>query len=822
MQQGMGFIARYSKKDLRAQPLWDHLLNVSYLVRERGNKVGLGNSTCLLGLVHDLGKATNEFKEYLQFKVGLKEKLGFQLDGSKLDHATAGAQVLYEELVAEGGIVTFTADILSIVVASHHGIMDALKPNGEDALGKRLDKQEYQTRKNQALTNLNPKISRKLNRLLNSNLEDEIERFLLRASEPTDTETESYFKVGLLVRYLLSCLIDADRTDAANFESGQSIINKTNSKKIKWKVLIERLESHIASFKVEKEIDLLRKDVSQKCLQAAKMEQGFFRLSVPTGGGKTLASLRFALHHAKQHQLDRVIYVIPYTSIIDQNAKRMRKALELDVQDVDIFLEHHSNLIFKKQGLDDETSEAYKKHQLLAENWNSPIISTTMVQFLETLFNSSTNSCRRMHQLANSVIIFDEIQTLPVKMVHLFNLALKFLVSGCNTSVMLCTATQPLLHKIQVSARSLPYDALKEITVSKKQKRESLNRVMVIDKTRPAGWSSRELAELAIEESDNKKSALVIVNTKRKAADVYNDLQDKVNLPIFHLSTSMYPAHRLTKLEQINEMLKERRPLILISTQLIEAGVDVDFDVVIRSLAGIDSIAQAAGRCNRHGDRDRKGRVLLINSSEENLSKLPEILCAKKKTERILAEFENNQAYFENHLLSDPAIKRFFKYYYYDRNAEMPYLVDHKTAVGRMDDLFELLSRNGQSLQAYMHRNQNQRPNRFLCQSFGTAARAFEVISDSGYGILVYHDAGKELINELAGSYVPEKQFELLRKAQRYSVNCFRYELEKLMDAGALFEVQPDANIWYVDEQFYHEELGLTIFKSGLRPTLNV
>ncbi len=814
------FVARYDKSETpNAQCLWDHLENVSYLAGESAKKIGLKSVGQLIGLIHDLGKATKEFKEYLQYNVGITEKLGFKLAGSKLDHATAGAQILYEAF-AKDVHTAFVADILSIACASHHGIIDALSPDGKDVLGLRLTKGEQETRKKQARANLESDIAKSLDRLLNMDLHKQVEGFLTSVQESEDRDIESYFKISMLVRYLLSCLIDADRTDAASFESGSREIKKKHKKILNWTELIDRFEVYLGSFKIEKEIDQLRKDVSQQCLEAAPMTQGFFRLTVPTGGGKTLASLRFALHHAQKHRLDRIIYVIPYTSIIDQNAERVREALRLDTTDVDVLLEHHSNIIPEKHGLDDEESEDYARYKLLAENWNSPIILTTMVQFLETLFSHSTNSCRRMHQLANSVIIFDEIQTLPIKMVHLFNLALKFFVSGCNSSVMLCTATQPLLHKLKNPARGLPYNPAQEIRVNQKQKVASLNRVEVLDNTRPSGWSSEELAELALNESDNKKSVLIIVNTKRKAADVYTHLHTSGYSSVFHLSTSMCPAHRIDKLNTIISRLEKKRPLILVSTQLIEAGVDVDFDVVIRSLAGIDSIAQAAGRCNRHGSKSHKGRVLIINSYEEKLSRLPEILCAQNNTRRLLAEFKADTDYFQNHLLSDPALDRYFQYYYHARSREMPYLVDYKSPVGRSDNLVDLLSRNDQSVRAYMNNHENQPPNRFLRQSFSTAGRAFEVIPNIGHGILVQYGKGTELINELAASYEPNKQFTILRQAQRYSVNCFRHELEKLAVANALFEAQRESGILYLDERFYHKELGLTDYKSKKSPTL--
>ncbi len=809
------FVARYSEDDLKPQCLWEHLNNVADLAGKSAEKVGLGSAGELIGLLHDLGKGTQQFQEYLQWKVGLRNEVTFELEGSKLDHATAGAQFIYEVFTTKSK--QYIADILGLIVCSHHGLIDALSPDGKDILGTRLAKEDSKTRKTQALSSLPPELHITAHSLINGNIDTAIDGFLTNIIDEQDQWPEKHFKIGLCVRFLLSCLIDADRTDAANFSS--TTANEDPSDGLSWDRLIVRFEQHLESFSVKNQMDQLRKDISEKCRVAAEQNRGFFRLTVPTGGGKTLSSLRFALHHAKKHKLQRIFFIIPYTSIIDQNAQRIRDALGITTQDVDIVLEHHSNIIPEK----DEQDTGYDaRYQVLSENWNSTIILTTMVQFLETLYGPGTSSCRRMHQLANSAIVFDEVQTLPVNIVHLFNLALKFLVQGCNSSIMLCTATQPLLHRLENQARALPFDPTREISVEPKQRLACLSRVNVLDETRPLGWSSEELSELALNESLDKKSVLVIVNTKRKAANVFKRIRQAGYSPVYHLSTSLCPAHRLVKIDEVNKLLDHRQPLILVSTQLIEAGVDVDFDVVIRSVAGLDSIAQAAGRCNRHGSRPFRGRVIIVNSSEENLSRLPEIACAKRNTERILAEFNADATHFQGHLLGDKALERYFVYYYHSRNNEMDYPVTQKTPIGRTDNLIELLSCNTQSVRAYRIAHNNENPNRFLRQSFSSATKSFVVIPDSGHGVLVPYGKGVELIAELAGVFDPNHQRNILRRAQRYSVNCFHRELVLLGAEQGLRETQKDSGILYLDEQFYHDDLGLTVSKTGEMSVLNI
>lgn len=809
------FLARYRQSDGEPQLLWNHLTSVSERTGQFAKKIGLETTGKLIGLVHDLGKATPEFLDYLEAAVNNLPK------AKTVDHSTAGAQVLYEAFARPDGLPTIASDLLALTVASHHGFMDALTPSGQDMLGTRLSKDESETRKQQALANLPPRVSHYLQDLLQSNIHTELESVLKQSFEIDFTATENHFMAGLLTRFLLSCLIDADRLDAADFDSPTNVQTRQYSQYIPWSTLIERLESYLKQFEIKSPIDRMRREISEKCLAMAKEAPGIFRLSVPTGGGKTLASLRFALHHAEAHGMDRIIYVIPYTSIIDQNAQSIRRALGIGFWDTDIVLEHHSNLTQPHNEF--EESDDYARYKLLAENWDSPIILTTMVQFLEGLYGSDTNSCRRMHQLSRSVVIFDEIQTLPINMVHLFNLAIKFLVNACGTSVMLCTATQPLLHNLQNQARSLPYDQAREITVNPAQKRQAIERVNVLDVTRPKGWSNREIAELALSESNGSKSVLVITNTKRAAAEVYNHVKAEYSGFVYHLSTSMCAAHRIDKLSEIIDRLKEKQPVILISTQLIEAGVDVDFDVVIRLLAGIDSIAQSAGRCNRHGKKPYKGRVILVNSNQENLSRLPDIAIARKKAERILEEFRRyKDSLFQDHLLSDPVLTRYFQYYFYERQAEMPYLVDQHSSVGRRDNLVDLLSYNWQSEQAYLTRHNNQPPRRALRQSFRSATHTFEVIPNSGHGVIVPYKQGEELISELTGSFEPRKQFSILRRAQKFSVDCFTHELKQLSEQCAIYEVQDGSGIFCLLPSYYHPELGWTSYRSGEMSTLSI
>lgn len=465
-------------------------------------------------------------------------------------------------------------------------------------------------------------------------------------------------------------------------------------------------------------------------------------MHVPTGGGKTLASLRFALHHAKKHKLDRVIYVVPFTTIIDQNAATAREILDPNNANLSsIVLEHHSNMLPER-----ETWQS----KLLAENWDAPVVFTTTVQFLECLFGASTRDARRMHQLARSVLVFDEIQALPIKCVHLFCNAVNFLVDHCGGSALLCTATQPLLHQVDSSKGALCPAADSELMPDVDSLFAKLRRVEVLDRTRANGWSNDEIARLACDEMEQFCSCLVIVNTKKLAQALFSLCNQRSTSRCFHLSTNMCPAHRLKVLNEVRSKLRTNESVICISTQLIEAGVDVDFGSVIRCFAGLDSIAQAAGRCNRNG-RLVRARVHIVNANDDSTEMLKDIQIGKQKAERLLGEFKTTPSEFNNDLLSPAAIQRYFRYYFFDRADEMAYRVT-SADIGRDDNLFNLLSTNPLSIAEFRRTNRNLdgEANSSLPQSFMAAAKAFKVIDSPTHGVIVpYGTEGKTLIAEL-------------------------------------------------------------------------
>ncbi|MBI4690168.1 MAG: CRISPR-associated helicase Cas3' [Nitrospirae bacterium] len=811
------YVAHRREKDGEIQNLIDHLQEVSKITGEFAAKVGMKEQGEVIGLLHDIGKASQEFQEYIKSRVGLinpdEDGYSDSLRG-EVDHSTAGAQLIYEELSSKGKEAKLSAQILSLCLASHHsGLIDSISPEGLDTYSKRMDKREIKSHANEVIGKLIDEAKERITNRLQSKdfVQDILDRFKSLQADGDSKETLC-FKYGLMIRFLFSCLIDADRLNTADFEEPTLRKLRPYGDYEDWKVLIKRIEKKLEDLD-SNGINAIRQKVSQECYDFAyKLDRpnGLYRLTVPTGGGKTFASLRFALHHAKKHEMDRIIYVLPYTTIIEQNADEIRKVLEEKDNKGKylnrIVLEHQSNLMPDK-----ETA----KQKVLSENWDAPVVLTTNVQVLEALFGSGTRGARRMHQLSNAVIIFDEVQTLPIKCVQLFNVAVNFLVNNCGSTVVLCTATQPLLDidKIdpKLKSRALSITEEQQMVPDVRQLFDDLKRVEVHDHSKTGGWTNDEIRELADKQVLKSGSVLVVVNTKTSARKIYDLCKQISKAEVYHLSTHMCPAHRMKVLDKVKACLADKKPVICISTQLIEAGVDISFGSVIRFLAGLDSIAQAAGRCNRNNELyPRLGEVFIINPAEENINRLEDIRVGKEKTERLLGEFKENPARFGNNIISPEAMEQYYQYYFYQRAIKMNYPVTANSPIRREDNLFRLLSTNNLSVDRYVHINKKA-PEIPLRQAFMSAAKSFDVIESTARGIIVpYGKEGEDIISKLCSVMEIDKQYKLLRRAQRYSVNVFPNVLEKLHGQRAVHEVQKGAGILYLDKQHYSEGIGLS------------
>lgn len=811
------FAAHYRASDKQWQTLDSHLLGVAKLASRFAAKLELATYGELLGLLHDFGKYSHEFQVYLKSATGAfnqdedEEWVDSDSLRGKVDHSTAGAQLLWQELSKQGPLGQIVGQILALCVASHHsGLINCLTADtnstGEDAFTKRTNKADSRTHLNEALDKADESILSNARDLLArpemlTAMQMAIGKIVRFAPDRNDKGIVAQQQIGLLVRLLFSCLIDADRIDTADFESPKQAGMRMLGSYSGWEILIDRLEKHLASLQPKHPIDHLRQDISRHCLNSASREKGIYTLTVPTGGGKTLASLRFAMHHAKKHDMDRVIYVIPFTSIIDQNAEVVRGILEPEgVAPGSVVLEHHSNLTPEKQTW---------RGKILSENWDAPVIYTTSVQFLETLFGAGTRGARRMHQLANTVVIFDEIQTLPVNCVHLFNNAINFLADQCGSTIVLCTATQPLLDKVDTTKGAIRIPDGNELMPDVKKLFDDLRRVEIQNRRKPGGWTMDEVATLALEEVERTSSCLIIVNTKNAAQTLYRLCKEQASIRVCHLSTNMCPAHRKSILTEVRQRLERLEPTLCVSTQLIEAGVDVDFGAVIRFTAGLDSIAQAAGRCNRNGIREI-GNVHVVNPQDENLSMLPDIRIGRDKAERVLDDYEENPKRFSNNRIGPEAMAWYYQNYFFARAGDMDYPVSDRT-LGHNDTLLNLLSVNSQATAEY-GRTKGQAPNIYLRQSFMAAAKAFKAIDSPTRGIIVPHEeTGRAIITALCAAYMPDKEFDLLRRAQQFSVNVFPQTLERLTKAGTVQEILEGTGILFLtDLRYYSPEFGLS------------
>jgi CRISPR-associated endonuclease/helicase Cas3 len=803
------------RKDGEEQLLRTHLIEASQKAEEFAAKVGLPEIGKIAGLLHDFGKASKEYQDYLGSAEGKinpdeDEYVDYKAKKGKIDHSTAGAQLVYEKLANRGQDGKILAQFLALAIASHHsGLIDCLTPSGDNKFEDRIKRVDEKTHLAEARSKL-PDIEKQLDEILAQPIEEHFYQVVFEAmTEASDSKDTRWFKRGLLARFLLSCVLEADRLNTADFEHPNNEAIRNYGKYVPWDVLIERLEAKYAEYAQKTaqmkpgralEVNQLRAQVAQACLEEAGKPKGIYQLTVPTGGGKTEASLRFALHHAKAHQMDRVFYIVPFITIIDQNADKIRGILETADERGKVVLEHHSNFV-------PEEDTRYR-HNLLAENWDAPIVFTTQVQFLEALFGSGTRDARRMHQLANSVIIFDEVQNVPLKITHMFNAALRFLTHDCGATAVLCTATQPPLDKLPNEYRRLTIAPEYQIIQSPQELFEKLKRVEVHDERKPGGWTNAEIADLAERALQEKGSVLIVVNTRPAALAMYREIKRRnLGVPLYHLSTNMCPAHRMAVLERhIKRKLKAREPVICVSTQLIEAGVDIDFGAVIRSLAGLDSIAQSAGRCNRHGLREDGGSVWLVNPQEEDLDRLKDIQSGREHAQRILDDFKDNPESFGSDQIGLEAILRYYQSYYLAHQNELDYPLNKNSSFGREDHLFNALSVNKLAKEAHQAIHHSE-PDILLRQSFRTANGEFRVIDSPTRGVIVPIGKGRRIITELCGAFGLEKKGKLLKQAQRYSVNLFDHKLNDLLKIGAIQEVQ-DAGIYYLDKQYYSKEFG--------------
>ena len=712
------------------QFLEDHLRGTAEMTAKFAAELSSSEWGYVLAMSHDVGKATSEWLDYLRGKSGFDEEASSEAPG-KVEHSGPGAKLIEEVF---GKVI---GRPLSYCVAGHHaGLPDWL--GSQASLAFRLQ--------NTSIRNISDEFKATLPEICPKN--------------PPWKFCNKGLDMSLWIRMLFSCLIDADRLNTEEYMNPQQ--SKEREGYSTMAELYKRFNNYMTtktqrpqSF-YDKQVYKSRQQVLEDCRKAAEMEGGLFSLTVPTGGGKTLSSMAFALKHAELYGKRRIIYVIPYTSIIEQNAQVFR-----EVFGDDEIVEHHSNLD------DDETT---MRSRLAAENWDAPIIVTTSVQFFESLFAAKTSRCRKLHNIVNSVVILDEAQLIPTEYLEPILETIHLLVEHYRVTFVICTATQPVFEKQKKNPNfpGFTEGSISEIIRDVSDLYKNLERVKVEhpkDMSVPIEW--KYLAE----EMSGYNQVLCVVSDRKSCRELHA-LMPKGT---YHLSALMCAQHRSDIIAEIKDKLGKGENVRVISTQLVEAGVDIDFPVVYRALAGLDSIAQAAGRCNREGKLNAAGelgKVVVFKSPR----KAPAGILRKASE---TAEFMISQGL--KNLIDRSVFPDYFSELYWKTNS-----LDSK-------GIMKLLKPDSSDLGI----------------QFRTAAEAFKIINDANqHSILVPYGEGKKWIDLLKNSEIQIKK--LLRKLQRYTINIYSNQFLNLQNRGSLKEIIP--GIFALNNTVeYNNEIGLLI-----------
>lgn len=691
------------REDGQTQTVQEHLQGTAALCARFAAQFGEAERGEQLGLAHDIGKNSDEFQKRLQ-------------GGAKVDHATAGAIECAKAGDNENALC---------VIGHHGGIPDFGNVKSD--------------------TPASPTFVGRLRKGIAGNIPRYFWDGKLKGARP-EPKFKNDFERAAWLRMLYSCLVDADYLDTEIFMSP-----KERSEYAPLAELAQRLQRYIEPwFPPQTELNAYRCDILKTCLEKANLPRGLYSLTVPTGGGKTVASLAFALNHAIAHGMQRVIYVIPYTSIIEQNAKVFREILG----DENV-LEHHSGVNYDKA---EELSPATQRRCLAAENWDAPIVVTTAVQFFESLYANRPSQCRKLHNIANSVVIFDEAQMLPGCHLKPCVGAISNLVTYFGVSAVLCTATQPVLEDLIKTFRDEL--SVTELCPQTAQLYDRFRRVTYRD----AGKLSNDAL---CDELARQRQTLCIVNTRKTAQELYARLPENGR---YHLSTLMCPAQRKAVLDTVRERLREGLECRVVSTSLIEAGVDVDFPSVYRELAGMDSLIQAAGRCNREGKRAPEESIVTFFEGEAPAPLLQRInLGATRET---LAGG------------GDPG----------DADTIRRYFTAWRSLIGNSTDKSETVKNLSKGISG--------------CRlPFKTVAESFHLIDDNSKTVYIPLGEGENLCRKIIDGCADRAD---CRRAGQYGVNVYEQHYKALVSAGDVLAVDEGAGV-LTNLALYDEQTGLSL-----------
>lgn len=687
------------------QTVRDHLRGVASLCSQFAESFHASDQGQLIGLAHDIGKCSAEFQQRLQ-------------GGKIVDHASAGALECAKQ----------DALWAACCVAGHHGGLPDVGNLRNDLPG-------------------NPTLYGRLRKALCGEIPSYEMPLSLPSTPVPDTYGKDYLTDSFVIRMLYSCLVDADYLDTEWFLTGGNGEHGGDS----IPELLSKLNQYISPWwNPKSELNALRCDILRTCMNRGSEKKGMYTLTVPTGGGKTIASMAFALNHAVAHHMDRVIYVIPYTSIIEQTADVFRA-----VFGAANVVEHHSNVVCEVD--DPDRAERYRRIRA-TENWDVPIVITTAVEFFESLYANRPSKCRKLHNIANSIIVFDEAQMLPAEHLRPCVAAIAKLVHDFGVTAVLCTATQPFLNDL--FEQYAPGIAIEELCQNPSALFQKFRRVTY---HYDGGLNTALLAQKLSEH----QQVLCIVNSRKSAQDIYKELPPEGS---YHLSTLMTPAHRRAALTEIRDRLAGGFPCRVVSTSLIEAGVDVDFPAVFREMAGLDSLLQAAGRCNREGKRAPEESVVTFF---DGVSATPQMLEVNIGAAREALRGGADPA-------APETIERYFKAY--------------RSLAGTRLDAAGAVTAFEHGINGCM-------------LPFRTVAERFHLIGDVTRTVYIPLEEGAELIRRFQAG---ERSRQLFRKLGQYSVNIYEKHYVSLLESGALEPLDEESAILR-DIRRYDRKLGLCL-----------
>ena len=748
------------------QSLYDHVEGVALQIRRNLTEAGLKQLIPLgelLGRLHDAGKAQPAFQRYIRGE-----------SPAKAPHSAAGALLatsLIYELSEELALKKLprTSQLLAYAISGHHrGLYDYAE------LRNKLEEVDCKDRCKKTAEAL-------------TKLRSQIQSWAKEHAEATETSLKELAKqVGAteqaqaLIRLLFSCLVDADFLDTEAFmdKERKGRRHEATCRYAPLETLRDRLTKHMEGFSTEGKINEARRAFLNQCREHGRTcPKGYYSLFLPTGGGKTLSSMAWALETALKHEAQRIIYVIPYTSIITQTAGIFR-----EIFGEENVLEHHSDITFSG-GEASQEAERYERTRLLAENWDAPIIVTTNVQFFESLFSHKVSRSRKVHSIANSVVVFDEVQMFPTEFLHPMLRLLEDLRWIYGTQLLFCSATLPPFDKDHSSTfkKINDFHQLSDTIQPIVPEDPELFRIFdrVVYHLEEKEYTTKKLAEKLAQHD----SALCIVNSRRDASLLYHALleEGKEAQDVIHLSRNMCSAHLKERIAEVRQRLKAKIPTIVISTQLIEAGVDIDLPIVYRAMSGLDSIVQAGGRCNREGKRPAPGEVYVFSLSDGG--KAFGAIAQGQNATRFLLDNDKEH--------TRPSIPLELIKVYYDRYYASIESFDTK-------DITESLYDEDEAKRW-----------RF---DFQQASEDFQLIDNVDRDLFVPYGRGKELIEGLQ-KHTLYLNHRTMRELQQYHVAISKWRYEELEEARLLSEVVVDRetgkSILVLAPQGYDEALGV-------------